>query len=97
MRTVEPQVVATLDVRLAFRDLLRRDPRCRKELHQVGAGQALERPRIGDLVDAAADEQEAGQCARRRMLDHLVDLELPVPGAGLEEEVVRQVLDEIAR
>ena len=47
-------------------------------------------------MDAAADEQVAGQRARGRMLDHLVDLELAVAGAGLEEEVVRQILDEVA-
>ena len=32
----------------------------------------------------------------RRMLHHLVDLELVVPGACLEEEVVCQILDEVA-
>ena len=63
---------------------------------RFGAGQVLERARVGDLVDAAADEQEAGQRACGRMLDHLVDLQLPVPRAGLEEEVVRQVLDQVA-
>ena len=47
-------------------------------------------------MDTAANEQEAGQRTRRRVLDHLVDLELAVPRAGLEEEVVRQVLDEVA-
>jgi hypothetical protein len=31
------------------------------------------------------------------VLDHLVHLELVVPGAGLEEEVVREILDEVAR
>jgi hypothetical protein len=48
------------------------------------------------LVHAAAHEQVARQRARRRMLDHLVDLELVVARAGLEEEVVREVLDEVA-
>lgn len=57
----------------------------------------LERPREGDLVDATADEQVAGQGACRRMLDHLVDLQLVVLGTRLEEEVVGQILDEVAR
>ncbi len=48
-------------------------------------------------MDTAADEQVPGQRTRRRVLDHLVDLELVVAGPGLEEEVVRQVLDEIPR
>ena len=34
--------------------------------------------------------------ARRRVVDHLVDLELVVASAGLEEEVVGEVLDEVA-
>jgi hypothetical protein len=48
-------------------------------------------------VYAAAHEQVAGQRAGHRVLDHLVDLQLVVARAGLEEEVVRQVLDQIAR
>ncbi|HKV66834.1 MAG TPA: hypothetical protein VJN72_02010, partial [Gaiellales bacterium] len=94
---VELEVLARLDVRLALRDLVGRDPRRREELHQVGSGQPLERPRVGDLVHAAADEQVAGQRARRRMLDGLVDAQLAAAGAGLEEVVVRQVLDEVTR
>ena len=89
-------MVAALDVRLALRDLVGRDPRRREQLHQVGTGEALERPCVGDLMDAAADEQEPGQRAGGGMLDRLVDLELAVAGAGLEEEVVGQVLDEVA-
>ena len=69
-------MLAALDVRLALGDLVRRDPRRREQLHQVRAGQVLQRPRVGDLVDAAADEQVAGQRARGRVLDHLVDLSL---------------------
>ena len=41
---VEPEVIAALDVRLALRDLLRRDSRRRKHLHQVRAREVLERP-----------------------------------------------------
>ena len=48
-------------------------------------------------MDAAAHEQVAGERASGRVLDHLVDLQLVVPRAGLEEEVVREVLDEVAR
>ena len=47
-------------------------------------------------MHAAANEQEARQRPRGGMLDHLVDLELAVARAGLEEEVVRQILDEVA-
>ena len=53
-------------------------------------------PGVGDLVDAAAHEQVAGERPRGGMLDHLVDLELVVPRAGLEEEVVREILDQVA-
>ncbi len=94
---VELRVQAGVEVRLALGDLVGRDPRRREHLRQVGAGQLLERPRVGDLVHAAADEQVAGQRARRRVVDHLVDLQLVVARAGLEEEVVRQVLDQVAR
>ena len=93
---VELQVLAALDVRLALRDLVRRDPRSREHLHQVGSGEKLDRACVGDLVDAATHEQEARERPRGRMLDHLVDLQLPVPGARLEEEVVGQVFDEVA-
>jgi hypothetical protein len=48
-------------------------------------------------VDAATDEQVARQCPGGRVLHHLVDLEFVVAGAGLEEEVVRQILDQVAR
>ena len=75
---------------LALGDLVRRDTRGGEELHQVRAGEALEGSRVGDLVHAAANEQEAGQGTGRRMVDGLVHLELSVPGAGLEEEVVGQ-------
>ena len=68
----------------------------REQLHEVGAGEVLQGARVGDLVDAAADEQVAGQRPRRGMVDHLVDLELVVARAGLEEEVVGEVLDEVA-
>ena len=89
-------MLALLDVRLALGDLVGRDPRRREQLHQVGAGEVLDRAGVGDLVHAAADEQVAGQRAGRRVVDHLVDLELVVARAGLEEEVVREVLDEVA-
>jgi hypothetical protein len=90
-------VVAALDVRPALGDLVGRDPRRGEHLRQVGAGELLDRARVGDLVHAAAHEQVAGERARRRVVDHLVDLELVVARAGLEEEVVRQVLDQVAR
>jgi hypothetical protein len=90
-------VVSTLDVGPALRDLLGGDPRGREHLRQIGAGQPLDRAGVRDLVDATADEQVAGQCARGGMLHHLVHLELVVPCARLEEEVVRQVLYEVAR
>jgi hypothetical protein len=44
----------------------------------------------------AAHEQVAGEGARRGVRHHLVDLQLVVARAGLEEEVVRQVLDQVA-
>ena len=56
---VELQVLAALDVRLALGDLVGRDPRRREQLRQVGAREVLERPRVRDLVDAAAHEQVA--------------------------------------
>ena len=62
---------------------------------QVRAGEVLDRAGVGDLVDAAADEQVAGERAGGRVVDHLVDLELAVARAGLEEEVVHEVLDEV--
>jgi hypothetical protein len=67
-----------------------------KDLHHVHAGELLQRARVGDLVDAAADEQVPGQRAGGRVLDHLVDLQLAVAGSGLQEVVVGQVLDQIA-
>ena len=96
-QAVQLQMLAALDVRPALGDLVGRNPRRGEELHQVRAGQVLERTRVGDLVDAAPHEQVAGQRARGRVIDHLVDLQLVVAGPGLEEEVVRQVLDEVAR
>ena len=87
---------ALVDVLLGLGDLLGRDPRRREQLRQVGAGQQLESARVGDLVHAAAHEQVAGQRAGGRVLDHLIDLELVVAGTGLEEEVVGQVLHEVA-
>ena len=89
-------MLALLDVRLALGDLVRRDPRRREQLGHVRAGQVLQRARVGDLVDAAADEQVARQRARRRVVAHLVDAQLAGASAGLEEVVVRQVLDEVA-
>jgi hypothetical protein len=90
-------VVAALEVRLALRDLLRRDSRRREHLAEVRPRQVLERPRVGDLVHAAAHEQVSRQRPGGGVVDHLVDLQLVAAGAGLEEEVVRQVLDEVAR
>jgi hypothetical protein len=89
-------VELALDVRLALRDLLGRDVRRREQLGQIRAGQPLECARVRDLVDAAADEQVAGQRARRRVLDHLVHPQLAAAGARLEEVVVREVLDQVA-
>ncbi len=94
---VELQVLALLDVRLALGNGVRRDPRRGEHLREVRAGEPLYRPRVGHLVDAAAHEQVARQRPRRRVVDHLVDLELVVARAGLEKEVVGEVLDEIAR
>src|SRR5688572_12141226 len=92
---VQAKVIAALDVRLAVRDLLRRNARCREHLHQVRAGQALDRSRIRDLVDASTNEQVPRQRSRRRVLDHLPDLELVIARSGLQEEVVRQVFDKV--
>jgi hypothetical protein len=94
---IQLQVLTAIEVRPALRDLVGRDPRRREELHQLGTGEPLERPGVGDLMHAAANEQIAGQRAGGRVSDHLVDLELVVPGPGLEEEVVREILDEVAR
>jgi hypothetical protein len=90
-------MLAALDVRLALGDLVGRDPRRGEQLHHVRASQVLKRAGVGDLVHAAADQQVARQRAGGGMLDHLVDLELVVARAGLEEEVVRQILDKVAR
>ena len=68
----------------------------REQLAQVRARQVLHRTGVGHLVHAAAHQQVAGQRPGRRVVDHLVDLELVVAGAGLEEEVVGQVLDQVA-
>ena len=89
-------MLAGLDVRLALGDLRRRDARRREQLGHVRAGQLLERARVGDLMDAAADEQVARQRARRRVVAHLVDAQLAGASTRLEEVVVRQVLDEVA-
>ena len=89
-------MLAPLDVRLALGDLVGRDPGRGEQLHQVGAGQVLQRAGVGDLVDAAADQQVAGQGAGGRMIDHLIDLELVVARAGLEEEVVGEILNQIS-
>ena len=94
---IERQVQALLEVRATLGNLLGRDPRRREPLRQVDPGEQLERARIRDLVHAAAHQQVAGQRACRGMLDQLVDLELAVACAGLEEVVVREVLDEVAR
>lgn len=48
-----------------------------------------------DLVDAAADEEVAGERPCCRVVDHLVDLELVVACARLEEEVVGQIPDQV--
>jgi hypothetical protein len=47
-------------------------------------------------VDAAADQQVPGQGSGSWMVDRLVGLELVVPRARLEEEVVGEVADQIA-
>ena len=62
----------------------------------VRAGEVLERARVRDLVDAAADEQIARQRARRGVVAHLVDAQLAGAGTRLEEIVVRQVLHQVA-
>ena len=49
-------MVAALDVRLTFGDLVGRDPRRRKHLGQICSGQLLDRARVGDLMYAAADD-----------------------------------------
>ncbi len=85
-----------LDVGLALGDLVGGDPRRREQLHEIGPGEVLQRPGVGDLVDAAAHEQVPRQGAGDRVVDHLVHLQLAVARARLEEEVVGQVLDEIS-
>ncbi len=47
-------------------------------------------------MNAAADEQVAGERPGGRMVDHLVHLQFVAARAGLEEEVVGQILDEVA-
>jgi hypothetical protein len=90
-------VEAACDVRAALRDLVRGDGGRGEELHQVGAGEILQRAGVSDLVHAAANEQEPSERASGRMLHHLVDLELVVARPGLKEEVMREVLDEVTR
>ena len=65
-------------------------------LRHVRAGQVLQRAGVGDLVHAAAHEQVARERAGGRVVAHLVDAQLAAAGAGLEEVVVREVLDEVA-
>src|SRR4051794_37628176 len=83
-------------MRTALGNLFRWDTRHRERLRQVDPGQQLERPRIRDLVYAAAHQQVSGERPRRWMVDRLVDLELAVACAGFEEEIVGQVLDQVA-
>ena len=47
-------------------------------------------------MNATPHEEVAGQRSSRRMFDHLVNLQLVVPGSGFKEEVVREILDQIA-
>ena len=89
-------MLAALDVRLALGDQIGRDPRRREQLHQVSAGQLLQRARVRDLVHAAPDEQVTGQRSRGRMLDHLIHLELVIACAGLQEEVVGEIFDQVS-
>src|SRR5690348_1456935 len=89
-------MVAALDVRLALRDLVGRDPRRGEQLHQVSTGEALKGTGVGNLMDTASYEQKARQRSGGGVLDGLVDLELAVAGTGLEKEVVREILDEVA-
>ena len=90
-------MVATLDVRLALRDLLVGIRGVGNIFVEAGPRQDLDRPGVGDLVDAAADEQVTRRAAGGRMLDHLVHLELVVARAGLEEEILCQSSTEVAR
>ena len=94
-KPVEAEVVATLDVGFALRDF---------SVGMRGVGKSFIRSAPVRRSSARArrqpgghhrDEQVASQSPSRRMFDHLVDLELVVPCARLQEEVVRQVLDQI--
>ena len=89
-------MLAALYVRPALRDFVGRDPRRGEQLHQIGAGQLLNRASVGDLMHPAADQQIAGQRPGRGMIDHLIDLELVVTRSGLQEEVVGEILNQIA-
>ena len=51
---VELEMLTALDVRLAFGDLVGRDPRGGEQLHQISAGQVLKRLGVRDLVHTAA-------------------------------------------
>jgi hypothetical protein len=75
---IQLEVLAALDVGLALGDLVGRDAGRREQLHQVRAGEVLQR-------------------AGGRMVDHLIDLELVVARAGLQEEVVNEILDQVSR
>lgn len=48
-------------------------------------------------MHSSTNEEVAGQRAGGRMVHHLVDLQLVVARSRLEEEVVGEVLNEIAR
>src|SRR4051812_42776994 len=85
---VQAQMVSTLDVRLALGNLVCRDPRRREQLHHVRTREALQRAGICDLMYSASDKEKSCQSTCRRVLDHLVDLQFPVPSSGLKKKVM---------
>jgi hypothetical protein len=72
------------------------EPRHREGAAEVDPREELERTRVGDLMDAAADQQVAGERPGGGVVHGLVDLQLAVARAALQEVVVREQLDEIA-
>lgn len=65
-------------------------------LKMLNPGQLLERPDVGELVDAAPEEQVAGHLADDRVVRHLLDADRAHPGVTLQDDVVEQVEHQVA-
>ena len=70
--------------------------RNRQHIAHLHTGQGLQRPGIGQGMDASANEKISQHGPRGGIVCHLVDPELLRPGARLEEKVVQKVQDQVA-